>query len=175
MDPVNFSTPKFLWPRRFLDQIFLWTQNFWTFNSFRTPLFLDTTLFGTQSFGLNIYSYNISNPAFLPTFFHGFKKKFQNRKSNYPNRKWNMFSHFKATNQKTSLQKGCYFSHFEASDQKTSFTKCFSFDPRVSKLIFKTGNGIIQTGNGIISPTSMPLIKKLLLQNLPHLFQGVQN
>ena len=61
----------------FLDQIFLWTQNFWTFNSFRTPLFLDTTLFGTQSFGLNIYSYNFSNPTFLPTFFHGFKKNFR--------------------------------------------------------------------------------------------------
>ena len=28
-----------------------------------------------------------------------------------------------------------------------------------SKLIFKTGNGIIQRGYGIISPTSRPLIK----------------
>ena len=28
-----------------------------------------------------------------------------------------------------------------------------------SKLVFKTGNWIIQTGNGIISPTSRPLIK----------------
>ena len=63
------------------------------------------------------------------------------RKWNYPNRKWN------------------YFSNFQASDQKTPFTKCFTFDPRGSKLIFKTGNGIIQTGNGIISPTSWPLIK----------------
>merc|ERR1712105_323255 len=44
-------------------------------------------------------------------------------------------------------------------------------DPSSSKLTFKTGNGIIQAGNGIISPTSMPLIKKLLSQNLPCLFQ----
>ena len=44
-----------------------------------------------------------------------------------------------------------------------------------SKLVFKTGNGIIQTGNGIISPTSRPLIKKLLLQHLLHINQGVQN
>ena len=34
-------------------------------------------------------------------------------------------------------------SHFWASDQKTSFTKRFSFLPRSSKLIFKTGNGIV--------------------------------
>ena len=87
----------------------------------------------------------------------GFKINFQNRKWNYPNRKWN------------------YFTHFQASDQKTSFTKDFSFDLRSSKLIFKTGNGIIQTGNWIISPTSRPLIKKLLLQNVSHLFQGFQN
>ena len=63
----------------------------------------------------------------------------------------------------------------QTSDQKTSFTKHLSFDPRGSKLIFKTGNGIIQTGNGIISPTSRPLIKKLILQNVSHLFQGIQN
>ena len=86
-----------------------------------------------------------------------FKIDFQNRKWNYPNRKWN------------------YFSHFQASDEKTSFTKCFSFDPRGPKLIFKTGNGIIQTGNGFISPTSRPLMKKLLLQNVSHLIQRVQN
>ena len=72
----------------------------------------------------------------------GFKIDFQNRKWNYPNRKWN------------------YFSHFSASDQKTSFIKCFSFIPRSSKLIFKTGNRIIQTGNGTISPNSRPLVKK---------------
>ena len=63
---------------------------------------------------------------------------------NYPNRKWN------------------YFSNFQASDQKTPFTKCFTFDTRGSKSIFKTGNGLIQTGNGIISLTFKPLIKKLL-------------
>jgi len=81
------------------------------------------------------------------------------RKWNYPNRKWNYD----------------YFSNFQASDKKTPFTKCFTFDPRGSKLIFKTGNGIIQTGHGIISLTSKPLIKKLLLQNVSHLIQGVQN
>ena len=85
------------------------------------------------------------------------KINFHKRKWNYPNRKWN------------------YFSHFQTSNKKTSFTKYLSFDPRGSKLIFKTGNGIIQTGNGIISPTSRPLMKKLLLQNVSHLIQGVQN
>ena len=86
----------------------------------------------------------------------GLKIDFQNRKWNYPNRKWN------------------YFSHFQASDQKTCFTKCFLFVPRVSKLIFKTGNGIIQTGNEIISPTSRPKIKKHILRNVSHshLIQG---
>ena len=34
---------------------------------------------------------------------------------------------------------------------------------------------IIQTGNEIISPTSRPLIKKIILQNISHLFQSVQN
>ena len=67
------------------------------------------------------------------------------------------------------------FLPLQASDQKTSFTKCFSFVPRVSKLIFKTGNWIFQTGNGIISTTSRPLIKKLLLQNINHLILGAQN
>ena len=70
-----------------------------------------------------------------------FKINFQRRIWNYPNRKYN------------------YFSHFQASDQKTSFTKWFSIVPRDLKLIFKTGNGNIQTGNRIITPTSMPLIK----------------
>ena len=60
---------------------------------------------------------------------------------NYPNRKWN------------------YFSNFQASDRKTSFSTSFSYDPKGSKSIFKTGYGIIQTGNGIISPNSWPLIK----------------
>ena len=98
-------------------------------------------------------------------FFHkrciiwskGLKINFQNRKWIYPNRKWN------------------YFSTIQASNKKNSFSKCFSFDPRGSKFILKTGNGIIQTGNGIISPTSRPPIKKLLLQNVFHILQGVQN
>ena len=42
----------------------------------------------------------------------------------------------------------CYY--LQNSDEKISFTKCSSFLPRSSKLIFQTGNGIIQTGNGII-------------------------
>ena len=58
---------------------------------------------------------------------------------------------------------------FLPSDKKN-----FLFYPRGSRLIFETGNGIIQTGNGIISPTSTPLIKKLLLHNVTHLIQGVQ-
>ena len=45
---------------------------------------------------------------------------------------------------------------------KTSFSECFSFDTRGLKLIFETGNGIIQTGNGINSLTCRPLIKKKL-------------
>ena len=101
----------------------------------------------------------------LNTFFHKmfltFNKElkidFPNRKWNFPNRKWN------------------YLSFFQASDQKTSFTRCFSFKPRSSELIFKTGNGIIQTGNGIIYPFSRMPIKKLLLQNVFHSNQGVQN
>ena len=40
-------------------------------------------------------------------------------------------------------------------------------------MIFKTGNGIFQTWNRIISPTSRPLIKKLLLQDVSHFFKGV--
>ena len=47
--------------------------------------------------------------------------------------------------------------------------------PRGSKLNLKSENGVIKTGNGIISSTSRPLIKKFLLQNVFHLFQGFQN
>ena len=53
---------------------------------------------------------------------------------------------------------------------KNSFTRCYSFILRGSKLIFETENRIIQiiqTGNGIISPTSWPLIKKLLYKLFP--------
>ena len=42
-------------------------------------------------------------------------------------------------------------------------------------MIFKTGNWIIKTGNGIISPTSRPLIKKLILPNVSYFLQGVHN
>ena len=67
------------------------------------------------------------------------------------------------------------FLPFQASGQQNYFTKSFLFLLRSSKLIFKTGNGIIKTGNGIISPTSGPLIKKLLLLHLFQINQGVQN
>ena len=112
-------------------------------------------------------------------FTNELKIDFLNRKWNSPNEKWN------------------YFSYFQASDQKTSFTKCFSFKPRNSELIFKIVNRILQTGkgfsypisriltkklllqnktgNGIIYPTSRPLIKILLLQNVSHSYQAIQN
>ena len=61
-----------------------------------------------------------------------------------------------------------------AYHHKTSFTIGLSYVSGGSKIIFKTGNGIIQTGNRIISPTSTPLIKQLLLQNIYHFFQGFQ-
>ena len=53
------------------------------------------------------------------------------RKWNHPNRKLN------------------YFSNFHASDQKTPFTKCFTFDTRVSKSILNPN----QAGGGQICPT----------------------
>ena len=64
--PEDFWTKYFFGPKIFGPLIRL-----------ELHFFLDTTLFGTQSFGLNIYSYNFSNPTFLPTFFHGFKKNFR--------------------------------------------------------------------------------------------------
>ena len=69
-------------------------------------------------------------------FINEFKAGFENRKWNYPNRKWN------------------YFSYFLTSNQKTYFSKDLSLLPRFLKMVFKTGNGIIQTGNEIISPIS---------------------
>ena len=98
------------------------------------------------------YFYNI-----LSILTKEFKIDFQNRKWNYSNRKRN------------------FFCHFQASDQKTSVTTLSPYLPRNSKWILKTGNGIIQIRNGIISPTSKPLIKKLLLQNVSNLYQKVQN
>ena len=73
------------------------------------------------------------------------KTGFNTRKWNYPNRKWNDFSDFLSSN------------------QKTSFTKFFLLLLTSLKQVLKKGNRIIQTGNGIISPTSWPPIKKLLL------------
>ena len=66
-------------------------------------------------------------------FINEFQTGFENRKQNYPNRKWN------------------YFSYFLTSNQKTYFTKSFQLLKTNPKLVLKTGNRIIQTGNGIIS------------------------
>ena len=156
-------------PKTFLDQKLLWTKKFLD-HSYRTPLFFGRNIiWDPKFFDSTFILISFLTQHFYQHFSMGLKINFQNRKWNYPNRKWYMLSHFKASNQKTFLQKACYFSHFEASDQKTSFTKCFSFVIRGSKLILKTGNGIVQTGNGIIYPTSRPPIKKLLLQNVSHL------
>ena len=46
---------------------------------------------------------------------------------------------------------------------------------KIGNGILQTGNGILQTGNGIIYPIYKPLIKRLLLQNVSHLNQGIQN
>jgi hypothetical protein len=61
---------------------------------------------------------------------------FRIRKWNYLNRKWN------------------YFSPFQLSDQKTSLTEVSPFGPTVPKWFSDTGNGTILTGNGIIYPLS---------------------
>ena len=39
---------------------------------------------------------------------------------------------------------------FRALIKKLHFTKYYSFDPRCSKLIFKTGNGIISRTSGLL-------------------------
>ena len=139
---------------------YLWSKNFfykispicskWLKLIFKTGNGIIQTGNGTISPTSRLLIKNILYTMFL-IWSMGFKINFQNRKWNYPNRKWNYPN-----------RKWNYFSYFQASDEKTSLTKRRSFDPRASKLIFKTGNGIIQTGNGIISPTSRPLMKKLL-------------
>ena len=55
---------------------------------------------------------------------------------------------------------GMNFSYFLAVHEKTFFTKCFSFDSRGLKWIFKTEKGISKTGKGIF---------QLLLHNVSHL------
>ena len=57
------------------------------------------------------------------TFTNESKTGFENRKWNDPNRKWN------------------YFSYFLISDQKTSVTKCFKLLPTSPYLVLETGNG----------------------------------
>ena len=54
----------------------------------------------------DLRSKNFFYKMFL-NFINEFKAGFENRKWNYPNRKW------------------FYFSYFLTSDQKASFTKCF--------------------------------------------------
>ena len=93
------------------------------------------------------------------SFNNDTKTGFENRKCNYPNRKWKYFSHFLVTftnKSKTGFEnrkwnytnrKWNYFSYFQISDTKTSFTKCFQILPRSLKLVSKTGNGIVQTRN----------------------------
>ena len=79
------------------------------------------------------------------------------RKWNYPNRKWNNFSLFQSSDEKTSFtkvspfsamipnwfsetgkgiilnRKWNYFSPFQLSDQKTSFTKVIPFGSLIPK------------------------------------------
>jgi hypothetical protein len=88
---------------------------------------------------------------------------FKNRKWKYLDRKWNYFSQFQSSDQKTSLthvspfgphykmilrnrkwkyqkRKWNYFSHVH---QKTSLTKVSPFGLMISKWFSETGNGII--------------------------------
>ena len=80
------------------------------------------------------------------SFFTYFNKY---RKGNNQTRKWN------------------YFSHFWASDQKTYFHDilCFTMEFKID----------FQTGNGIIPPTPRPVTKKLLLKNVSHFHKGAQH
>ena len=80
---------------------------------------------------------------------------------------------FPKQDMKLSKQEMELFLPLLGSGQKTSYTTSSSYLPRRLKLIYKTGNGIIQTGNRIISPTSRPLIEIPLLPNVSHLVQGV--
>jgi hypothetical protein len=81
-----------------------------------------------------------------PIWSNDSKMVFRNRKWNDLNRKWN------------------YFSSFHSSDQKTSLTEVSPFGPMIPKRFSETGNRIILTGSasGIISPLSRHQIKKLL-------------
>ena len=87
----------------------------------------------------------------------GFKIDIQNRKCNYPNRRWN------------------HFPNFEASDQKISFAKCFSFILNWFKIYFSKQKWNYPNRKRTYFSISRPLIKNLLLQNVSHLFQGVQD
>ena len=96
-----------------------------------------------------------SRPQIKKIFYNIFSRFTKEFKIDFQNRKQN------------------YFSYFQASDQKISFTISSPHLLRSSKLIFKTGNGIIQIG--FISPASRPLIKTICLQYLLHIYQGVKN
>jgi hypothetical protein len=73
---------------------------------------------------LVIGSKKFFNNRFL-IWSNDFKMVLRNRKWNYLNRKWN------------------YFSHFRSSDQKTSLTKVSPFGSTIPKWGSETGNGII--------------------------------
>ena len=80
------------------------------------------------------------------TFKSESKTCFENRKYNYPNRKWNYFSYFLTSNQKTSLTKNVYLS-------KTN-----------PKLVLKTGNRIIQTLSTLSTLSTLCILCTLRLQ-----------
>jgi hypothetical protein len=61
----------------------------------------------------------------IPIWLHDSKMVFRNRKWNCLDRKWN------------------YFSPFQSSDQKTSLTEVSPFGPMFPKWFSETGNGII--------------------------------
>jgi hypothetical protein len=78
-------------------------------------LFLPFPVIGSQNF------FNKS----IPIWSNDSKMGFRNRIWIFLNRKWN------------------YFSPFQSSDQKTSLTKVFPFSPTIPKWVSETGNGII--------------------------------
>ena len=120
-------------------------------------------------------------------------------KSSFTNRKWNYFSYFQTSDQKTVLtkmfsiftqeskssftnrkwnypnRKWNFFSYFLTSDRKNFYYKMCLLShkasiPFLQNGIIPTGNGIIQTRFGINSPTSWLPIEKLLLHNVSNFY-----
>jgi hypothetical protein len=71
-----------------------------------------------------IRSKNFFNES-IPIWSNDSKMVFRNRKRNYINRKWN------------------YFSPFQSSDQKSSLTKVSQFGLKIQKWFSEIGNEII--------------------------------